>query len=100
MRLLARSNPARRCWDCVRWWGRRTFLERSVMHATFRDAQGWWFVLRVQDGHCKARVCVYDNPDLAERLRDYLDNEVRMWQLLERHGLVDQPLGPLGEVTS
>lgn len=63
-----------------------------VVHATFRDAAGYWFVLRYADGHCRAVLACYDDADLAVRLRDYLDNEARMWQLFDRHGSKDVPL--------
>ena len=63
-----------------------------VVHATFRDAGGWNFVLACEDGHCRPVLACYDDADLAVRLRDYLDNEARMLQLFDRHGSKDVPL--------
>ena len=64
-----------------------------VVHATFRDSSGYWFVLRYADGHCRTVLACYEDGRLATRLRDYLDNEARMWQLFDRHGAHDVPIG-------
>lgn len=62
------------------------------LHATFKDRTGWWYVLRIKDGMSETVVSCFDDASLAGRIRDFLDHEQRIWQLLDRHGEVDVPI--------
>jgi hypothetical protein len=65
-----------------------------TVYATFTDFLGNWFVLRYEQGagHCESVVSCGKDSDLAGRIRDFLDHEERIWQLLDRHGEVDVPI--------
>lgn len=64
------------------------------MWATFTNGAGW-HVLYVEDGHARMVASVGQDADLALRIAFFLENEDRLYDLYERHGTIDVPLGSL-----